>query len=59
MLDSLYAAAFFSLALLPGHAFLRLNTPMSLTILLAVCAAIAIASVAWPPVHHHAPRRKK
>ena len=45
-------------AILPGHAFLRLNTPANLTILLAICAAIAIASVAWPPVHHQ-PRRRK
>jgi len=46
-------------AILPGHAFLRLNTPANLTILLAICAAIAIASVAWPPVHHQNPRRRK
>ena len=59
MFDSLHAAASLSLALLPGHAFLRLNTPTNLTILLAICSAIAIASVAWPPVHHHAPRRKR
>ncbi len=52
-------AASLGSAILPGHAFLRLNTPASLTILLAICTAIAIASVAWPPVHHHTPRRRK
>ena len=52
------SAASLGSAILSGHTFLRLDTPASLTILLAICSAIAIASVAWPPVHHQ-PRRRK